>query len=239
MKRSSIISIALIVCCSAIVNAQSSGIVISADGIGIVPIGELSKRFKHTIGYAVSVRESHYNNPRWGGFIEYANMDDENREKLFIKRKDTLNGIARDLVLPLGKIDMQFEYFGLGVTANYSIISSSIFDLNGRVTFGIYNWKFSRAAYFDSIKVDTGSVSPVFKTIDVIRVPSSMQRDWSGGIDVGLETDIVAFSPFILSAGVRYKVLLTELWPALALDMENVSGLQSAHFTVGLKFLIE
>lgn len=239
MKRSLIIYVSLLLCCLSISTAQSSGFIVSADGIGIVPVGELSKRFKQTIGITFSARESHYNNPRWGGFIEYAKLDDENREKLFIKRKDTLNGIARDLTLPLGAFNMEFEYFGLGVTANYSIISSTLFDLNGRISFGIYNWRFSREAYFDTIKVDTGSVSPVFKTIDIIRVPSSMQRDWSGGIDVGLETDIVAFSPFIVSAGVRYKVLLTELWPALALDMENVSGLQTAHFTVGLKFLIE
>lgn len=219
--------------------AQGSGYVVSGEGIALFPAGELSKRFLQTYGYTISVREAHNNSPRWGGFVEYALADDENRDKLFVKRKDTLNGVARDLVFPLQQFDMTFEYVGIGVTANYNIVSSSVIDLNGRVSFGIYNWRFSREAYFDTIKVDTGSVTPKFKTIDVIRVPSANQRDWSGGIDVGLETDIVAFSPFILSAGVRYKVILAELWPALALDMENVSGLQMAHVTVGLKFLIE
>jgi hypothetical protein len=229
----------LLFLCSGMLSGQSTGFVVGGEGIALFPAGELTKRFTQTFGYALSVREAHNNNPRWGGFVEYAVMDKENRDKLFIKRKDTLNAVERDLVFPLKDFEMAFEYIGLGVTANYSIISGSVIDLNGRVSFGIYNWKFTRDAYFDSIKVDTGSVTPKFKLIDVIRVPASQQHDWSGGFDIGLETDVVVFSPFIVSAGVRYKVILAELWPTLALDMENVSGLQTAQITVGLKYLIE
>lgn len=229
----------LLLLCTGMLFGQSTGFLVGGEGIALFPAGEMTKRFTQTFGYAASFREAHNNNPRWGGFVEYAVMDEENRDKLFIKRKDTLNAVERDLVFPLKDFGMSFEYIGLGVTANYSIISGTVIDLNGRISFGIYNWKFTRDAYFDSIKVDTGSVTPKFKLIDVIRVPASKQQDWSGGIDIGLETDIVAFSPFIVSAGVRYKVILAELWPTLALDMENVSGLQSAQVTVGLKYLIE
>ena len=239
MNTAAKIFTAILLVCTGSLFGQSAGYVIGGEGIALYPAGELAKRFTQTFGYALSFREAHSNNPRWGGFVEYAVMDEENRDKLFIKRKDTLNSVERDLVFPLKDFGMSFKYLGLGVTANYSIVSGSVIDLNGRVSFGIYNWKFNRDAYFDSIKVDTGSVTPKYKLIDVIRVPASQQQDWSGGIDIGLETDVVAFSPFIFSAGIRYKVILAELWPALALDMENVSGLQSAQITVGLKYLIE
>lgn len=225
--------------CAGMTFAQGSGFLIGGEGNALFPVGELNKRFTNTFGYAVSFREAHNNNPRWGGFVEFAVMDDENRDKLFVKRKDTLNAVERDLVFPLKDFGMSFDYYGVGVSANYSIVSGTMIDVNGRISFGIYRWTFSRDAYFDSIMVDTGSVAPRMKLIDVIRVPASKQQDWSGGIDIGIESDIVAFAPFIVSAGVRYKIILAELWPALALDMENVSGIQSAQITVGLKYLIE
>lgn len=219
--------------------AQSSSFVVGIDGFAAFPLGEFSKRLKSSNGFAVSLREGHYNNARWGGYFEYNKFDDENKEKLFIKRKDTLQNVPRDLVIPLKSFDMSFTSAGAGVTANYNIFSTSFVDVNGSAGFGIYYWKFDRSAYFDSVKVDTGSVVPKFKLIDIIQVPELHQHDWSGGFDVGLETEVTVFSPFIVSAGVRYKIILSELWPTLALDLENVSGIQSAYFSVGLKFIFE
>jgi hypothetical protein len=42
--------------------------------------------------------------------------------------------------------------------------------------------------------------------------------------------------PVCLTVGADYRLIVTELWPALDLDMENVSGLQSVSFRAGIKF---
>ncbi len=192
-----------------------------------------------SFGYALSGREAGYNNPRWGGFAEYAVFDKENTDALFIKRKDTLNGTVRDLTFPLRSFDMKMEYFALGVTANYNMVSTAVADLNATVGFGIYQWNFTRAAYFDSVKVDTGTTSQKFKLIEYIQVPALSQRDWSGGLDLGVDAELTLFSPVLLSVGIKYQIILGELWPTLKLDLENVSGIQSFQFTAGVKYLFE
>lgn len=218
---------------------QSNAMVLSGQVLSIHPVGTFDKRLLPAVGFSISGREAGYNNPRWGGFIEYALFDRENRDDLFIKRKDTVNGTVRDLTFPLKSFDMTLEYFAIGVTGNYNLLSTDAVDLNATVGFGIYQWNFKRQAYFDSVTVDTGSTTQKLKLIEYLQVPSLSQRDWSGGFDLGVDLELISFSPVILSAGVKYKIILGELWPTLKLDLENVSGIQSVQISMGLKYLFE
>jgi len=219
--------------------AQPLGVLLGADASYTAPAGSFAKRSKPALTYRLTGRETHYNNPRWGGYVEYARFEEENRDRLSVKRLDTLNGVPRELVFPLKPFDMVLTSYGAGVTMNYAVVTTPAAELSAYAAFGIHYWEFDRASYVDSIRIDTGSVAPKLKLLDVLRVPELHQKDWSGALHVGLDADITLFSPVILTAGVRYRILLAELWPTLEMDLENVSGIQSVSVSVGLQYLFE
>lgn len=219
--------------------AQSLGALLGGEASYTAPTGSFAKRMRPSVTYRLTGREAHYNNPRWGGFVEYARFDEENRDRLSVKRLDTLNGVPRELVFPLKPFDMVLTSYGAGVTMNYAVLTTPAAELSAFASFGVHYWEFDRAAYLDSIRIDTGSVAPKLKLLDVLRVPELHQKDWSGALHVGLDADITLFSPVILTAGVRYRILLAELWPTLEMDLENVSGIQSLSVSVGLQYLFE
>lgn len=67
-------------------------------------------------------------------------------------------------------------------------------------------------------------------------IPERFQQAWSfaGSAGIGLLAHLT--SHLKLSTSVNYQLVVAELWPALALHLENVSGLQMVGFNLGLQW---
>lgn len=88
---------------------------------------------------------------------------------------------------------------------------------------GLYRWFAERGSYLISEQENS---EPVF-------VPGRNQNDWSWGFGLGGGANLILVQNFSLSFHLEYNLLIAELWPALALDLENVSGLQTLIANLG------
>jgi hypothetical protein len=215
--------------------AQEKSFTIGANASLMVPVGTLSKRFLAAPGATLyfSVKRG---NPEWGGSLEYFKYDRENTGKLFIKRSvpvDTVSGVPREETFQIGlpKLSMFVEVIGAAVNAKYELLNTGILSTSIGFGAGIYHWKAERSEYYDTMNVQT-SRGP--KVADVLRVPKLGQDDWSGGFNLGADVGFRVFDPVTLNVGARYKLIVGELWPTLALDLENVSTFQMIDLRAGL-----
>jgi hypothetical protein len=213
---------------------QKIGYAIGAHGAYYLPIGSLSDRFKPTMGGAVTVDFPGKGNPAWSATFEYLVFREENYDRLFLTRNVEVNSVAQPFVFPLPKLTMQLEIAGLTANAAFPIYTTQGFESNIAVGFGIYRWLNRRSEYFDTLKVDTTG-SGAFKTAVILGVPEQTQLDWSGGFNVGLDVNVEVFEPVSITLGIRYKMIVAELWPTLNLDLENVSTLMMLDARVGFK----
>jgi hypothetical protein len=91
---------------------------------------------------------------------------------------------------------------------------------------GLYRWYADRGAY-DLTDPETGST---------IYVPSRNQRDWSWGGGIGAGAEFSIMKHFGVAVSMKYRIIIGELWPALALDLENVSGFQMIDTVLSLAY---
>jgi hypothetical protein len=215
--------------------AQDEGaFVAGANGEMYIPIGTLSQRYKNTYGGSVYFGREVSEDWTWVGKIEYFKYDKMNTDNAFVTRSVKVEGVDTKLTYPLPKLKMDLEVIGLSANASYNFINEGILRTDLELGFGVYRWIHHRGAYYDSLYADTaGSGSPV--VIDRIKVPSKTESDWNGGLTLGIGVDVAFYKPLSFYASANYKIIIGELWPALALNLENVSSLQMVEVKVGLR----
>ncbi|MFH0989357.1 MAG: hypothetical protein V1799_04995 [bacterium] len=212
--------------------AQFGTISISAGASYFQPLGALNGRFLSTVGGSFHVADLSGSDPTWGMLVEYGSFQRENRDKLFLTRKYSYGGKESELRSPLTALQMELSITGLSATMDYSLYRIGFLEHQAGLAFGLYRWEFSREAYSDTLKAIT-TTGPL--VVDIPKVPPSKQLDWSGGVGLGTNLVLHLASPLSVTIGVKYKIIIGELWPALSLDMENVSTLQMLDLRIGVR----
>lgn len=84
---------------------------------------------------------------------------------------------------------------------------------------GVYRWFSTRGAYHDS----------------TVTLREFKQQDWSWGFSGGAGLDYAILHSLALSVEARYQMVVGELWPALAVRLENVSTFQWVSVNAGVR----
>lgn len=205
--------------------------VVGVEGGIAIPLGGLSNRVKPGWSAALLLQPASDDKPRWGARLEMLSFTEENRDALVLKRKKEVAGVERVFDLPLSGIDVSVQAVGLLSTGTFPVFASEFVEADAGFGFGFYRWTSVRGAFRDTLVADSVG-TPV--TLAILNVPENRQQEWSGGFELGADVRVRAFEPVWFSFGVRYKMIIGELWPALALDMENVSGLQMFDVRMGV-----
>lgn len=208
---------------------------VGADFNGLLPVGSLSNRFNSSAGGSVYFGQQKSNNMAWSGKIEIFGFNDLNTDKLYKKINTVFNGVTKTYKVPLNKMKMNLNVFGISAEGKYKFIEFDKLSSNINFGFGIFNWKFSRNAYKDSVFIDTSGAG-VLVNIENLDVPKLLQTDWSGGVSVGVDIAYYFTEPLALVVSGNYKLIIAEIWPTLKLGLENVSGLQMFDLRAGLRF---
>lgn len=217
---------------SGLLSAQSLFIVGAGTNYNL-PVGSLADRMKANFGGWVYAGKQISENWTWVGKIEYFKLDEVNSDKMFKIVETDINGSRQQLKFALPNIKMELSIAGFTAEAKYKLLETKLIETNLNMGFGFYYWKYDRGTYVDSLIADT-SGNGSSSVVDVINVPALNQKDWSGGINLGLDFNINVFEPVRLNFSANYKLIITELWPTLDLNLENVSGLQFIDFRAGI-----
>jgi hypothetical protein len=184
----------------------------SVHGMYAVPVGSLSEWFKPTDGIKIVLGIRSDKDMVWEGVLERVVYRKGNDGKGGLHWKDL------EVKLELYGAGLQFQYYPVG-TESY---------LQPSITSGatLYRWFAKRGEH----GIDT---------LNSKIVPARLQNDWSFGFHIGAGIEVPVVSSLYVNAGVRYQIVIAELWPALALHLENVSGFQSLQASAGLKYEFE
>lgn len=198
------------------------------------PLGGLNNRFKADIGATIFAGAKTSGDVSWLGSISFANFSKPNYDKL-VKQVEVQSGLDKLIYqFPLSNLTMKLKTATLMAEANYEFFRNNLISTNLNVGFGFTNWTYSRERFADSLfAVIPGSTNP--SKISKLDVPGNSQTDWSGTLKIGLNASITIAEPVEIFALVNYKIIIGELWPALALDIENVSGMQFLQIGLGVK----
>jgi len=200
-----------------------------------LPFGMLSNRLEPAPGFLVFFGRQTSEDWTWIGKFEYFKLSDVNKEQMKKFVKSDILGPIQTFEFQLPKLKMDLTVAGLSAEAKYNFLNTDIVDANINFGFGFYYWEHFRSDYKDSLFVQsTNSGNPVL--VEVLNVPSLRQKDWSGGVNFGLDFILSLFDPFSLNLSANYKLIIAELWPTLALNLENVSGLQFFDLRAGIRF---
>jgi|GEM_PF-629062 hypothetical protein len=208
-------------------------IIAGANGALYIPSGTLHDRFKSTVGESFYLGKSVGDGWSWVGKFEYFKYDKLNEDKLHITRNVTVNDVDTRFEIPLPKLKMSLQVVGLSANAGYEIFNNGTLKTDLEFGFGIYRWFNKRGAYYDSLSVDTGKGN--LALAQVLEVPEKNQVDWSGGLNFGVGVSVKVYKPIWFYASVNYKLVIGELWPALDLDLENVSTFQMYEIKAGFR----
>lgn len=200
-----------------------------------LPFGMLSNRLEPAPGFLVFFGRQTSEDWTWIGKFEYFKLSDVNKEQMKKFVKSDILGPVQTFEFQLPKLKMDLTVAGLSAEAKYNFLNTDIVDANINFGFGFYYWEHFRSDYKDSLFVQsTNSGNAVL--VEVLNVPSLRQKDWSGGVNFGLDFILSLFDPFSLNLSANYKLIIAELWPTLALNLENVSGLQFFDLRAGIRF---
>jgi hypothetical protein len=213
--------------------AQEGNLIFGGEANYNLPVGSLADRFNPGIGGSFYIGSQVSDKWTWVGKFEYMKFDDENYDELFKKIEAEVDEKMQVFKIPLSDLEMELLVAGLSAEARYTLIRNSYFETNLNFGFGFYYWESKRGEYKDEITVEDSSGQNV--TIANLDVPELFQKDWSGTINIGIDFNVKIIEPVLINAGVNYKLLISELWPTLALDLENVSGLQFIKIGGGVK----
>jgi hypothetical protein len=229
MRKLCALPLLLLLLPAAALHAQEYGV--AAHVSALLPVGGMADRFKPAAGGGLSFT-LHRGSPEWSGSIEYFRFGTPADRSITRTVTDSSSGVEQAVVFPLDELDMTFEAWGASATASWGLFTLGPVDARLSLTLGFYRWSFVRAAYTDSLYADVGGTTVL---ADVLNVPESSQGEWSGGFAVGLDVVVPLFEPVYLSAGARYRTLIAELWPTLALELESVSTIQMVDLRAGLE----
>lgn len=214
-------------------NAQKGSIILGLEGNYNLPVGTLSDRFNAGIGGTFYVGTQASDDWTWVGKVSYLKLDDENTDKLFKKVEAEVNEQLEVFDVPLDGLTLELTVVGLSAEAKYNILRSGIFETDLNLGFGFYYWESSRSEYREEVFIEDAQGEQV--PIANFDVPRLFQKDWSGALNFGLDININIIESLWFTTSSNYSLLITELWPTLALDLENVSGLQYFNFRSGFR----
>ncbi|MBI5727768.1 MAG: hypothetical protein HY965_07940 [Ignavibacteriales bacterium] len=207
------------------------------------PIGTLAKRFKPVNSLSIAVGKETSENTTWLGRIDYSRMSDPNYTELTYTRKIQPYKIEYTLTFPVNSIQMELETFGITAEMQYKIFAAPFAEVKVLAGFGLFRWNFKRGTYKDSLTADIpiGDTSATTKKeiVDVFNLTANSQQDWSGGFYTGFDAAFKLYNPVWFTVSAHYKNILGELWPALKIGLENVSGLQMAEYRMGIMIKID
>ncbi len=118
-------------------------------------------------------------------------------------------------------LNLDLKLYGAGVDY-FSYLSGRFGFVQAYWTFGVnlYRWEALRDKY---------EAKDQF-------VPQRRQQDWSFAGSAGFGAMFHLSDHLKLTTTIRYHLVVGELWPALALHLENVSGMQMVQMQTGLGF---
>ncbi len=200
-----------------------------------IPFGMLSNRLEPAPGFLIYFGKQTSMDWAWIGKFEYFKLSDVNKDQMKKFVKSDVLGSVQTFEFQLPKLKMDLTVAGLTAETKYNFINTDLFDANFNLGLGFYLWEHFRSDYNDSLFVDTTGAGNLV-LIEVLNVPSLRQKDWSGGLNFGLDLIFNLFQPLSLNLSANYKLIIAELWPTLALNLENVSGLQFIDLRAGIRF---
>jgi len=165
----------------------------------VTPVGELGNRFlpAQALVFRLRLQEAQ----RHRVTLQYRDVvfDETKADKLFYKG-----------------IPMRLENRSLSLNVQYHLWQPAdwlCLSLSGEAS--LNRWEFKREAFLaeDSVNGD-------------IDLAEFAQDDWSWGGKAGLCLTLSPFEFLQFGASMHYHLMIAELWPALKLRLENVSGLQ-------------
>lgn len=215
--------------------AQNNNFFIGASSTYNLPVGTMSDRMKGNFGFNIYAGTSVSSDWTWIGKLDYFKLTDVNKDKMKRLVKSDVLGDIRTYEFPLTKMQMEFTAAGLTAEAKYKIFRTELLDVDVNFGFGFYFWEYFRESYKDSLKIDSSGTG-TFILVEELNVPSLRQKDWSGAINFGTDLNLRLFHPLSLNLSANYKLLIAELWPTLALNLENVSGIQFVELRAGLRY---
>lgn len=203
-----------------------------------MPLGTLSKRFESGYGGTIYFGKQIDEDLSWIGKIDYLKMDKVKESELFATRAISYESYGKKIEkivrIPTPGVSMSLQATGVTINGNYKMLNTKIFDAGIEFGFGVYKWEGKRGAFKDSLFADTlASAKKLF--VEVLYVPENNLKDYSGAFNLGLNFDINVLGPVWLNLGTNYKLIVGELWPALELNLGNVSGFQIFEARAGLK----
>ena len=199
------------------------------------PIGTLSSWFEPTAGGSIEFGKDVSETWTWTGKFQYYKFNQGNEDEFFIKSELEVGKETQTFKIPLPDLEVELEIFGLSANANYHFFKNNYVYSDMQFGFGIYRWFSKRGEYYDSLYVDTTGTGEM-KLAETLEVPQIKQKDWSGGFDIGLEVGTEILKPVSIYLGANYKVVVGEIWQALALNMENISSFQMLNLRVGVRY---
>lgn len=232
MKTKIKITITAFILFSTLTFAQNKYI-IGAGANYFLPVGSLADRMNGAFGGWIFAGKQINESWTWVGKLEYFKLTDVNEDKMFKVVETNFNNANQTVTFALPGISMELTVFGFTAEAKYKLLKTEFIETDLNLGFGFYNWNHDRGSYQDSLFIDTTGTG-TFLLVDVINVPSLNQKDWSGGLNAGLDFNVNLFEPVWLNLSVNYKLIITELWPTLDLNLENISGLQFFDFRAGI-----
>jgi len=186
---------------------------VSASGVYLQPVGSLTDRFNSTGSGILRFGQKTDDHWVWEGKIEGFRFKNDKLFPVRNKNKDTLSYQA---------VNFALEVYGVGIQANYYILSFG--SVEPRFTFGagIYRWFGTRGEFVDS----------------TVKVLELTQQDWSGGFNAGIGVDWSIIPQLAITLDAQYQVIIGELWPTLTepLRLENISSFQMFSAQIGIRF---
>ena len=227
-------SIIILVFSISFLKAQNSPWIIGTDPNYNLPLAGLSDRMEGNFGGLIYAGKKTTENWTWVGKFEYFKLTDVNKDQMFKIVKAEVNDVISDYRFELPLLEMELTAAGLSVEARYNIFNSSFLEADLNFGFGFYYWEYSRTGYQDSLFIDTTGAGDLLLA-EFLNVPPLFQKDWSGGLTIGTDFNLILFDPLSFNLGINYKLIIAELWPALSLNLENVSGLQFLDLRAGIR----
>lgn len=184
---------------------------VAAGGAYALPVGSLTNWFNPATGGSIALGQQYNENWFIEGLLEYTRFDDEN-----------LNGYAD------GRLELQLELTGLLVSGRYHFGRPGLLRPYFNLAAGLYYWKGIRG----EIAAD-GNVQPA-----VPYIPRRTLEEFNAGFRGGFGLESRLSSSLSLDLLLAYRFVVGELWPTLQpnIDLEGVSGLQSLHLGVGVRW---
>ena len=205
--------------------SQSEMWIVGANSTYNIPLGNLANRMEANLGGIIYAGKKLNSGWTWVGKFEYLKLNKVNKDKMFKFVKSDVDGTPEDYKFDLPYLKMDLTVAGLSAEARYNLLTTSFIEANLNFGFGFYYWEHFRSGYQDSLFITSaGNNNPLL--VEYLDVPPLRQKDWSGGINLGADINILIFDPVSLNFGFNYKIIIGELWPTLSLNLENVSGMQ-------------